>query len=492
MSDDIPTQVLAKSASGTGLIPISDIIIPPDRIREDTPSIRSRIDTDLAPSIVDCGLIHPPVLNYDETSNTYTLVAGWCRLQACIALGLTEIPYNLVKDLHEDQRLELELEENLRRSDMTWQENVLAIARIHKLKTKLARANSEPWGLKQTGAVIGLASTGHISECLKVAEHLRAGDEEVTKAPTFSQASKIIGGRVEDAIVEELMGSSMPKPKKRKPSDIGPVSSSQGIDLTAAIDSTVSVNESLSGPELEVDLSQILFHMDNKEWFDQAGDECVDLVYTDIPYGIDMSMLDYGADDLDRVAEAHDIDENVSQMRPFLMNAYRVLKDKKYCFFWYDLKHHEKLYNWGKEAGFDVLPYPLIWCKEHPCRNRAAGKWPTKAVEYVMVMGKGTATLREAWTKNYILADGSTERKTQRNPFAKPFAVSKWILEKVAVPGDLMLDCYAGEGSLVRCAINMGLRVIAVEKDEKHIPRLEEHIKRVYSEMSRGKATFQG
>ena len=125
-----------------------------------------------------------------------------------------------------------------------------------------------------------------------------------------------------------------------------------------------------------------------------------------------MGNLDFSAEDLDRVADEHDVEENISQMRPFLKNCYRVLKPGKYLIFWYDLSHHEKLQKWGKDVGFDVQVPPLFWCKEHPCKNRAAGKWWTGATEYMMVMCKGTGTLRKPQLKNFFFADGRAEADT--------------------------------------------------------------------------------
>ena len=61
------------------------------------------------------------------------------------------------------------------------------------------------------------------------------------------------------------------------------------------------------------------------------------------------------------------------------------------------------------------------------------------------------------------------QRQTQRNPFAKPFAVSKEVIGAVCIPGDVVVDCYAGEGSLVRCALNMGMQIRAIEKKENSL-----------------------
>lgn len=491
---NLQESIISKSSRGEGLAPISSIVIPPDRIREDTSAVQRYIDEDLAPSIVENGIIQPPVLHL-ESDGSFTLIAGWCRLTASKALGLTEIPYCTRQHMEEDERIAVELEENDCRLGMTWQERCLAIEKVHNKRRHKAQAEGDSWGVKQSGRLLGV-SAAQVSNVLKVAEALRTGDTEISKASNISEAHKIFAARKEDDIISSLAASAgLPSPKKRKDSALP---SSSGIDLSSVLSPSTTSSESESlvkksmVTEDVVNLGEILFNMDNREWFDQQEDESIDLIYTDIPYGIDMDNLDFGADDLERVSGAHDVEENLDQMPVFLANAYRVLGEQGYCLFWYDLAHHEKLLNWAEEVGFTVQPYPLIWCKEHPVRNRAAGTWWTKSVEYVFVARKGTATLRRPQVRNWMLADGSAERKTQRNPFSKPFAVSKWILEAVTVPGMTMCDPYAGEGSLVRCAMQMGLKVKAIEKEKHHFDRLTEHVKQVISNMTRDRVTFEG
>lgn len=504
-TETLQEQILRRSSTGHGVISIAQIYISPERMRKDSPTVRKHIDEDLCPSIAEKGLIQPPTIHLFDTlkeidGRTYAaeLIAGWCRLQAFIALGLEFIPYNSRAKLTPDQLLELELEENDVRLDMSWQDRCLGIRAIHLKKKYEASKNGTSWGFRESGRLLGMA-LGHIHDIITVAEAL-PGDEELNSASNIYDAMKILMARKEDAIVAELanaaLGSTSIKPLTGKQIQ---TLSERGITISPMANkpvvSTSSVSEPLPQVQQEtnykIDLSKMLFNMDNKEWFAQAEPESVDLVYTDIPYGIDMDNLDFGADDLERVRDAHDVDENVSQMGPFLRNAFKVLKPNKYCLFWYDIKHQEKLHQFALDAGFTVQPYPIIWCKEHPCRNRAAGTWWTKAVEYVFVCRKGTGTLRMAQTRNWYLADGSAERRTQRNPFSKPFAVSKPLLEATTVPGDKVLDCYAGEGSLVRCALTMGRQIVAVEKEKHHFDRLTEHVKKVISSLTRDKASYE-
>lgn len=507
-----PSPSPTSHSVGHSTINPATLIIDP-RMRRDSPSVRDHID-DLTESIRTHGLIQPIVIYFDDVGQPH-LVAGWCRTQACLKLQLPEIPYVLRSNLPPDVAKALELEENLRRRDMTWQENILGIYETHQLKVKLAASDLQSWGQRQTGAILGIKAA-QVNTAIVLTKEMLAGNKAVLEAGSIDEAQKALLAQKQDILTAalaqkagvKLSVSSATKITKGKAS--GPTGkptslSTDGLEPDTTPD--ISIDPAIFGDLLPsrskseqhgqtgkqvhtIELSKMLFNVDCHEWFDQREPESVDLIYTDIPYGIDMSNLEEVDGVADVVAHAHDVEENVSQMQSFLTGAFKVLKPDSYLLFWYDLKHHEKLYVWGTEAGFKVQEWPVVWLKTHTCRNMAAQYNWTKATEYVMVCRKGTPTLKKAQAKNYIAANGMAEKKLQRNPFSKPFEFSKELLDPVVLPGMTMLDCYAGGGSLLRAGINMGLKVIGLEKDPKQFPALQESIKQTYKGMLRGEIEF--
>ncbi len=89
-------------------IPITTITVG-ERRREDLGDIAG-----LAASIKRYGLLHPIVVD-DESA----LIAGERRLRACESLEWNEIEVKRLRDTTEAERREIELEENLRRKDLT-------------------------------------------------------------------------------------------------------------------------------------------------------------------------------------------------------------------------------------------------------------------------------------------------------------------------------------------------------------------------------------
>ncbi len=496
-----PTTV---HTTGEGTVSLSRLFIP-ERMRRDTPEVRRYIDEELVPSIAEHGLIQTIVVRPSEQPDfDFDLVAGWCRTQSFIALGHESIPYSTRANLPDHELAALELEENLRRKDMTWQEKVLGIYTTHRKKSALAKAEGQPWGMRQSGKLLNV-SHGHIGDMVKVAQELLRGNQAVLSAPKLTDAIKLMYDQKEDEAMRVLaersgavsIETSVESPTKRKSdSSVVVPPSAKGLDL-ATLQTSGPVNgqveqagETSIVKDLNVPLSDWLQHTDCLDFFDKAEPESVDMIFTDIPYGIDMDNLET-LENIDRVKDEHDVEQNVELMLPFLQGAYKVLKDKAYCCFYYDIAHEEKLRKWAVQAGFKFQPFPVLWIKTHPCQNRAAHCHWTKQFEYIMVLRKGTATLRNTDNRPaYIMADGLPEKKAQMNPFSKPFEVSKQILQAICIPGDIVLDPFMGEASILRAVAQLGMSPRGCEISDLHYPRALENMKNVYRTLTRNKAEF--
>ncbi len=495
-----PKKINPNHAVGAGTATIADLIIK-SRIRDRVggeEQTRVYIEELLAPDIAENGLAQP-ILVKKLPDNRLELIAGECRTKAFLYLGLTEIPYNYCpdNDLSADEQRTLELSENVCRRQMRWQDKVLAIFDIHTLKAKLAAKDLKSWGKRETGELIG-THAAHVNDAILIAQLMLKNDEEILNASSFDAAMKLVAKRREAELTAELhrRHQALPKvakKKKKEPeSPTAPVVAKELINGQKAIVTPI-LNQPLAvisskKPPVEIDLSEKLLNACCLEWFKTADPAQFDLAYTDIPYGIDMANLaEQGGAEI--VAASHNVDENVSQMQPFATGLYGVLKDKAYGAIWYDLKWQETLTAAMLSAGFEVMPYPLLWLKPSMKSKAAHCYWP-KAHETVMIVRKGTPNLRELQILNYKIADGSVERRMQNNPFSKPFEISKWILEQISIPGMRMLDCYAGGGSLLRAGAMLNLDVFGIEKDEKQFPDLVETMKKVYSAIYHNNVTF--
>jgi ParB family transcriptional regulator, chromosome partitioning protein len=108
-----------------------DEITVPERLRTDPGDIR-----ELAESIHRLGLIQPIDIDRDKV-----LIAGERRLRACKSLHHDRIECRYFDELDELKRTAIEIEENIKRKQMSLDEERRSIVRIHEL----GLANDPEW-----------------------------------------------------------------------------------------------------------------------------------------------------------------------------------------------------------------------------------------------------------------------------------------------------------------------------------------------------------
>jgi ParB family chromosome partitioning protein len=108
-------------------------MIPVDVIKRNPHQPRAKIEEsdikDLISSIKEKGVIEPIVVK--RSNDHFVLAAGERRLQAARVAGLKEIPA-IIRDLSDQELLEVGLIENLQRKDLNPVEEALAYDKLHK------------------------------------------------------------------------------------------------------------------------------------------------------------------------------------------------------------------------------------------------------------------------------------------------------------------------------------------------------------------------
>jgi ParB family chromosome partitioning protein len=112
------------------LVPLESIVVR-KRIRKELGDISG-----LMASLKTHGQLTPIIIN-----RKYELIAGYRRLQAAGRLGWKSIEAVMIDRPTEQQKLEVEMEENVQRLDLSPEEIAEGMARLHKLRhpTFLAR-----------------------------------------------------------------------------------------------------------------------------------------------------------------------------------------------------------------------------------------------------------------------------------------------------------------------------------------------------------------
>jgi len=423
-------------------LPIAAIQISPNRQRR---VFELKELGELAESLKKNGLFHPIVLRVGadtpEEGCSYILVSGERRLRAISdihALGesfthdgeivpIGEIPYVSLGELDELAREEAELDENLRRTDLSWQERAGATARLSALREKQSLAggsrlpSTADIALEVRGSSEGIHQETTRREII-VAQHM--DDPEVKAAKSVDDAFKILR-RKEDT-------------QKR-------------VQLAAEIGRTYSAKT-----------AHEVRHEDSLAWMGQADAEQFDVILTDPPYGIDADQF---GDSGGHAAGAHFYEDSYENWKNLITalarEGFRLSKPQAHAYCFCDITRFEELKQVFSAAGWQPFRTPIIWHKPNGSRTPWPEHGPQRRHELILYAMKGKKPVTRIYSDLVTYAaDENLGHNAQ-----KPVALYVDLLRRSVNPGDRVLDPFAGSGPIFPAANGLKLRAIGIEQD---------------------------
>lgn len=483
-------------------ISIKDITIP-ERFRQDYGDIDL-----LKHSIQTYGLLQPIVLNQDRV-----LISGGRRLRACTELKLEFIDVVFYETLSEGQRLELEALENIIRKNFSWQEECLALLKIHRQRKREATLDSSrEWNTRLAAELFG-KSKGALDYILIVAQKLeqelklpedkrkyhqfqsvneayRLGylDEqerlalaELAKKQAATTVPKKVIDELDALVTETKKVESSPDllAEQRERFYANPLNKGSFEEYWNSRKQLVQQHEQtvyLSTRLFHTDSISFMLNPDNKARFDH--------ILTDIPYGIDMEMLNQnnqhgGLTDLDRVKEEHDVEENMALMERFFPAAFHCTKEHSFLITYCDIMQWQYMYDLAVAAGWNVQRWPIIWHKNNAMNNCASYN-STKNYEILMVCRKPGTVLVSPLPSSILPASVETAKTECGHPFSKPYEITRILADAISIKGQSFLEPFAGRGSIAIQLLRQERSVIACEKQDDHYNALMEVFKRYF------------
>jgi site-specific DNA-methyltransferase (adenine-specific) len=420
----------------------SDIIVKEDRQRQ---KFSEEKLMNLSGSIDSIGLLQPPVIDVNMESGSRILIAGERRYRACLLLielgkqishaghlyPLGEIPYLRSGNLTGIQLFEAELDENIQREDLTWQERAYAEAKLHELReSQNVAAGKGPQTLTATATEIVQRTNPGATEAVgsaitSVANRIRVAaflaDPDVANAKTEGEAVKVIRKKQEAARIETLAKTYDARVSKDSPHRL------------------------LVG--------------DCVEHLGTLKDATVDVLLTDPPYGIDAD--NFG----EQSGQGHNYGDSVEYFETLTAaiaeESFRVCKPQAHAYVFCDPRRFDSLKMHFEFAGWKVWPIPLIWAKGNGMLPRPEHA-PRRTYECIMFASKGDKMVC-AVKADVIAISGVRDLK---HGAQKPVALYVDLLSRSVVPGDTVLDTCAGSGTIFPTANQLKVRAIGIELDE--------------------------
>lgn len=412
------------------VIPLKDINVQPNRGRKDFSKIG-----ELMNSIQTHGLLHPLVVEKADADGKYTLVAGECRLRCLVLLGKSEAPCNVLDELSDVTKKEIELTENLARTNLSWEEQSEIYRQIDEIKRQIHGSkmqgggadSEEKWSLEKTAALVG-KSTGFLSKQINLAKTLKERPD-----------------------IKEKVRS---------------------LPLTAAIRRTEQLLEQERLVRLKdagkLEVNQMVTQGDARELLKLLEKDSIDLLLTDGPFGVD-ALNTTGSHVTGVYRDYAELSDNLdSKMAEQLYydiapDLFRVLKPGAHFYmftaigrvFFHICRAMEK-------AGFTIAPTPLIWYKG---RGTSAFKGISYVASYeAIVFGSKPPRPRIlAEACKDVLTYSPVPPKRKHHIYEKPQELLRYLIGQSSNLGDTVLDCFAGGGSTIVASLAMGRRAIGFE-----------------------------
>lgn len=421
------------------IVKISDIHISPDRQRKDFDPMAL---SELSETIKSKGLLHAIVVRQAKDGKL-TLVAGERRMRAIQDMWMLGgdlrfnnepvqegyLPYVTLGQLSPLEAEEAELEENLHRKDLTWQENAAAMSRLHRLRSAQAQAQGRIHTVADTALETKGRSDGYYQESVRqdliVAKHL--DNPLVAKAKSTQEAFKILKRQEQVQKNVEL-------------------AKSVGATFSSAVHKVINA--------------------DCISWMAAADPEQFDVICTDPPYGMGAHIFGDSGGKLNNFT--HHYDDSYESWKKLMEQwcplSYKVAKAQAHAYVFCDIENFAELKQMMKAAGWYVFRTPMINTKTDSGRVPLPDEGPRRQYEILLYAIKGhkktTAIYSDVIT---TMADSGLLHGAQ-----KPVSLYENLLLRSVRAGDKVADFFGGSGPLLNAAHRLKCAATVIEQNPEY------------------------
>ena len=425
---------------------IENIVVPDSRQRKELGDLEG-----LKNSFQEIGQLVPIIVDSAEDGK-YLLIAGERRLTAAKQLKWPEIEIKLRTELSERERAYIELEENIRRKQLAWTEEVRAVRMF-------AAIAKEP--LASVAKSLGI-NPDQVSKMITTADAIDA-DPKLEACPNFSAAYnqyQIRKNRELDAAFEDIRLELEPADKLDDPIEESP---------SKKDDPEVEITQIVPPRSIGTDE----FHAINEDfalWAKDYSGKRFNLIHCDFPYGLNMGTapLQNSSPRWDVTDERYeDSPETFDRLvRSFFEHQDGFIADSAHCIFWTAHKNVGKIASRFVYYGWNVCETPLIW---HKSDNAGIApdpyRWPRRTYEIAIFASRGDRKILKIKAASF---SGPTTKEYHLSE--KPLDMLSHFFEMVVDKHTEILDPTCGSGTALRVAKKMGAkRGLGLDVNGSHV-----------------------
>jgi site-specific DNA-methyltransferase (adenine-specific) len=414
----------------------TSLVTTSNRIRQEYGDIDA-----LANSIKEHGLIQKIVLHYTrEPSEKIELVVGGRRLEALKRIGVETLIHGEHFLWSEEkpplQLKAVELEENVRRKQLSWQEEVLAKQQLLEIMQSIygEARNGQPSTMQRLGGSPSGFGVNKLAAMLGESNAATSKDLELARIIT----------------AVPVLAKAETKEAARRQAVLG-VAIAKNIQAQAA------------APQTPKATLWTLYEDSFISGVNSIVPGSVDVVICDPPYGAGVEGM--GPNSQPILAKAFD---DTKVPIPYLLAAtLRVLKEDSFAFFFFDFITYSEWESCVRRVPGLVMDItPLIWVKNTVINTSPYTRYSRK-YEPILVIRKGNPKLLRPSQADVIQESTITfgQNETKYYHAQKPVSLIERIIIDTTITGGSVCDFCAGSGTTGVAATRLGRRSIMFEKD---------------------------
>ena len=416
---------------------------------------------ELKNSVEDTGLMHAPVVR--EEDGKLVLVAGERRLRAIeeiYALGgsfthngqlFTDgaVPYVTLGELSVLEAEEAELDENLRRRDLTWQEHAVAISRLHALRVQQRQK-------------------GYLEERQQFDKNPGREEAPVYQPHTVADTAEELTGRSDGAFQDNI----------RKELIVAKHLDNPAVMKAKSADEAFKILKKQEEQRRNIALATELGHTFNSSSHTLLNMNCLDfmqdvknhgrfdVILTDPPYG--MGAQDFGDAGGRMAGIEHHYDDSFEAWNKLMTDwtrlSFHITKPQAHAYIFCDIDNFHTLKGMMIAAGWYVFRTPMIVHKLNSGRVPLPDQGPRRQWECLLYAIKGKKPVTHIYPD--VVAVSGDENMS--HGAQKPVALYQNLLQRSVRPGDEVIDTFAGTGPIFPAAHTYKCKATGIEMNPEY------------------------
>ena len=218
-----------------------------------------------------------------------------------------------------------------------------------------------------------------------------------------------------------------------------------------------------------------IVHGDCIEVMRQMPANSVDFILADPPY-----LVNYR----DRDGRSIQNDADDTWLKPAMAEAYRVLKQDRVAVMFYGWTKVDVFFEAWHSVGFQPVGH-IVFRKSYSSKSR----FLRYQHEQAFLLAKGRPPLPKQPLGDVMEMPYSGNKL---HPTQKPIAALVPLIRSFTLPGESVLDPFAGSGSACAAALLTDRRYIGVEMDDAYFQQASSRLRRVHQRIAQKRSSDPG